>query len=299
MAKPFFRMGASAVVVPTRLLVCAGLVALFGCDKPKSEPTKVTEDSSPIQRPRREYNDDGPFRNPNRVAPEGREGEQLADEELEKTIEEAQVDLDNNRRSAAAIKLRKCANKTPASGRCDAMLGLLMNKQGTRKADMLYYLNLASEVDDPKGSKELYYELAEANRKAGQYEAAAASVRTALKREESADGHEKLSHMLQSIPGKEQEAIEALARAYELDPDKHELLFERATLLGQSTKTVGEAAELFREYQGKIESSDPEKAKTLDSRIAELEGMAKAAAANPKKDDKGGDDSAKGKKKAG
>lgn len=263
------------------------MLALFGCDKPKAAPTKVTEDSSPIKRPRREYNDDGPFRNPNRVAPEGREGEQLSDEELEKTIEAAKVDLENNRLSGASIQLRKCANKTPASGRCDAMLGLLMQEQGTRKADMLYYLEIATETDDPKADKKLYDDLAEANRKAGQYEPAAAAMRMSLAREDTAEGHEKLSHMLQSLPGKESEAIEELAKAYELAPERHELLFERATLLGQRTETVADAAEAFREYQGKVRDSDPEKAKSLDSRIAELEGMAKAAAAAGKGGGKG------------
>lgn len=269
--------------LPRSALLFALCVALGAC-KEDPPPKKVDPDQPLVQRPRRpEADADSPFRNPAKEPPPGREGEQLPDAELEKALTTAKEMTANGNVSGATSALLDCANKIPASARCDGELGLLLAEVERRKAEANYYMAQAARVDDPKADAELYGRLADELRERGLFEDAITAAEFALGRDPVADRHVALSRVLQSVPDQLRRAADEMGEAFALDPENFDLLYEQATVLGQiqDAEAAESAAELFEQYLEK--GAPPEdRAQAAKVRVAELRADAKRIAQEQK-----------------
>jgi tetratricopeptide (TPR) repeat protein len=184
-------------------------------------------------------------------------GPQLAPDALESTLTEAVALVDAGQLTAASELLATCANKQPASPRCDARLGMVLAGLRTRTPEARDFLDRGALRDDPRADVEFYREFAKVARRAGRHEAAAHALEWALQRP-GAHLHDwiALSEAWQAADGEVQHAIDALAHAIELAPDRADLLLDHATLLAQTSSTA-DAIVAYERYLEVAEPSDP------------------------------------------
>lgn len=257
------------------LAALAGLCA-GACKREDPAPTKVSEREPLIQPPRLPERT-GPFSDPNVDAPGPREGGQLPRAELNEVIEQGREQSEAGNIGLAMQFLRRCANKKPQSVPCEAELGMVLAKGKKYKAHARYYINEAAKTDDPDTPVELYRRLAKAAADFAQFEAAASALGIVANRgEATAQDYIDRAQALQADPSRIAEAAQAYAKAYELDPESHELLRERATLLAQ-IEDYEKAIELFNLYKDKVGAHSPH-VPIIDQRIAELEASLASAA---------------------
>lgn len=264
-------------------LVPALLLGL-GCG-PTSEqpaPTKL-EQKTPFDRGQkpRERDPNSPFRNPATETPAGRDGAQLPDEEIDALLAEAAEFADIKDVARQRSILSKCANKTPASARCDGLMGLSMIGAKNRRATALYYLSEAAQVDDPKADALLYRQIGEALVKHSRYDHAIAAMDKAIARDPSAENLFAFGRLLSLMPDKLNDSASRIAEARSKD-DRIEWLYEEAVIRGQIP--VREQAEvsiaLFGQYLERAESlpveSLPAPLDGVKPRMAELERISKS-----------------------
>jgi tetratricopeptide (TPR) repeat protein len=231
-----------------------------GCPKQEPEPVKVERDD-PAQR-----RADSPFNNPKRDPPGPRQPAQLTGEALESHLAEARRQLAAGEPIRAMQMLYSCANKEPPSVRCDAELGILLLEQRTRKAHAEYFIAEAIRLDEPEADSDLYRRLADVARRRGRFAVAIDAIQRVIDRgEATADDFVTLSHALQADPKRLDEAIAALAKAYELNPEAHDWLLERATLVAQ-TPDVDTAIAILEQYKATLDADSPERS-SIDERI--------------------------------
>jgi tetratricopeptide (TPR) repeat protein len=243
------------------------------------EPKKVAE-IEPVVQPRVRPKREGPFRNPKTDAPEARSGEQLPGSELEAAIAQGKALMAQGRATLAIQALRKCANKIPQSVACEAELAMTMFEAKQHLAHAKHFLLEAASAQPASDDDALLRRIGATAIARSQYPAARAAYGVLLARNvATADDLEQFALALQAELGHADEAADAYARAYVLDPSRHELLRKRATLLGQSGDHT-RAAELFQTY---VEQAKPdEKTKlALEQRIRMLREQAKARASQP------------------
>lgn len=260
------------------------LCVLLGACRDEAPAKKVDPEQPVVQRPRRpEPRGDSPFRDPAKEPPEGRDGEQIPEPEIEATLAKAKTAAEAGERTQASQMLLACANKTPASARCDGELGLLLSDVSRRDAEAGYFLMEAARTDDPKADADLYGRVAVALRKRGQLEDAVTAAERAVARDDTAERHAALGRTLQSIPEQLPRAAEEMGKAFELDATKLEFLQEQATVLGQimDADSQREAATLFQKYLEQAKVSDQDKA-AIEVRIGELKSAAERIARDEK-----------------
>jgi tetratricopeptide (TPR) repeat protein len=213
-----------------------------------------------------------PLRNPAYEAPAGPDGPQIPEAELDAALAEAAQYAQAGNVPEQRNVLRKCANKTPISARCDGAMGLSMIAVKNRKAAALYHLLNAAGVDDPKADAKLYADVGEALRAHGKLEQAIAALRLAVAREPSAAYSFALGQALSLTPDHLLEAADRMAEARAKD-DRVEWLYEEAVVRGQipAREQAEAATALFRQYAARV----PNEAAKLDTRIAELEQLIK------------------------
>jgi tetratricopeptide (TPR) repeat protein len=273
------------------------MLALGACRGDKPEPTKVNPSEPIVKRPRRpDANPTSPFRHADKDPPTAREGEQLPEEELEEALKTSLADFADGRRSPAITGLRRCANKLPASARCDGELGLIFASIKQRRGEADYYLVQAADVDDPKADADLYGRVGDKLRQFGKLDEAASALEKALARDTTHERHAALSGVFQSVEGGLPRAADELGKAYELAPENTDYLFERATVLGQvqTAESAQLAADLFAEYLEKAVDADATHKDMAKLRISELKDAAKVYA---KREKEGGEPAPKKKKK--
>ena len=254
------------MAVRLHLALFAFLLAACRDDPP--EPKKVAE-IEPTIKPKVRPERDGPFRDPNVDPPGPRTETQLPAKELEATLARGRALAAEGRETVAIQTLRKCANRIPQSVECEAEIGLTMYGANQHLAHARYYLWEAANAQPAEADDELYRRMGEMAMSKSQFATAAAAFGVLLAREKAtADDLENLAHALQADSGNADEAADAYARAYVLDPTRHELLRKRATLLGQNGDHA-RAADLFEEYLGKA-APEPKLRAALEERIAML-----------------------------
>lgn len=274
----------------SRRLLAAGLgllttLTLAACpSEPKNKPTKV-EDRKAFDRPAPEpkpRDADSPFSDPGTEPPIGREGAQLTKAQIDAIMVTAAEMGKIGNKSEERIELAKCANKTPASARCDGALGLSMAPAKNRRAAAQYYLIEASKVDDPDAGADLYAAVAEALRSHGLVVEATQAQEKAVARDASVMRRFELGRLLSLQPERLREAADLIAGARAED-DKLEWLYEEAIVRGQipTREDAKLAADLFEAYVARVAAlpeGDPAKIDTtaLTGRIAELRGLEKA-----------------------
>jgi tetratricopeptide (TPR) repeat protein len=280
-------MRSSSVRAATLILAGFALTvssaSTLGCSRgDQVEPTKL-ERGSPFDRPGG-YNPPGPndrLRNPATDTPRGRDGEQVSDEQIDAVLAEAAEHAAAGNVAQERNVLRACANKTPASARCDGRMGLSMIESKNRRATALYYLAEAAMVDDPKADAELYLAVGERLRSFGRTDEAIAATQKAVARDRSAATLAALGGVLALVPSRVDEAADYYAEARTLD-DRIEWLYEEAVLRGQVA--VREQAQrsmaLFREYSERAAELPPESLPAplskLEARVTELDVKSKA-----------------------
>lgn len=212
-----------------------------------------------------------PFRNPSKEPPPPRSGDQLADDELAKTIETARTLAEENTPVGAIRELRKCANKIPPSPRCEAELGLLLADEKMRQADAIYYLTEAVKAPDASADADLYRRLGDTLRGKGKSADAARAYQYLLEREpENAENHARLATALQGVAERIEEAADALAKASELDASKLQWKYDEGLLRAQIAGQTDRAVALLEEYLDKTRGKNTERDQILLGRIAEL-----------------------------
>lgn len=215
---------------------------------------------------------------PQVLAPDGREGEQLEPAVLDEVLAEAERFVSENRESVATVRLRDCANKRPASARCDGRLGVLLAKTGRHRAEATYYLLEAAKTDEPEASAKDYDAVADTLRKYGEYAASVEARTLAIAREDAAFRHAELSAALQGLPDQSDAAVAELARAYEMDPTQHKWLLDQATLTARDPARREEATTLFEKFLAATKGEVPSRDTRIEARIAELKAPAPAPA---------------------
>ncbi|MCR9163189.1 MAG: hypothetical protein ACE37F_33480 [Nannocystaceae bacterium] len=257
-----------------RLELALVVSVLAACRSDPPEPKKVAE-IEPVVKPKVRPKRQGPFANPNVDPPGPRAETQLPAKELETTIARGVALAAEGRETVAIQTLRKCANRIPQSVRCEAEIGLTMFAANQHLAHARYYLAEAATAAPAELEDGLYRRMGDTAMSKSQHETAAAAYGVLMARETAtADDLEQLAAALQATRGRRDEAADAYARAYALDPTRHELLRKRATLLGQGGEHA-RAADLFEAY---LEQATPEeKVRTaLEQRIAMLREQAKS-----------------------
>ncbi len=254
-----------------------------GCGPTSGQPApQKLEQQSPFDRgqPKRERDPNDPLRNPATETPAGRDGAQVSDAEIDailaKAAEHAQIKDVAQERSV----LRDCANKTPASARCDGRMGLSLIAAKNRRATALYYLREAALVDDAKADAALYVEIAEQLRKHGDLGHAVQAMDKAIARDPSVENTFAYGRLLTLLPDRLADGAERIAEARGKD-DRLEWLYEEAVVRGQIP--VREQAErslaLFKEYVARAEAAPadslPAPIDGLAGRMAELEVLRK------------------------
>lgn len=212
-----------------------------------------------------------PFRNPSKEPPPPRSGDQLADDELAKTIETARKLAEDGTPVGAIRELRKCANKIPQSPRCEAELGLLLADEKMRQADALYYLTEAVKAPDASADADLYRRLGDMLRSKGKSADAARAYQYLLEREpENAENHARLATALQGVAERIEEAADALAEASKLDASELQWKYDEGLLRAQIAGQTDRAITLLEEYLEKTRGQNTERDQILLGRIAEL-----------------------------
>ena len=231
----------------------------------------------PTVKPKVRPTRDGPFRDPNVDPPGPRTETQLPAKELDATLARGRALAAEGRETVAIQTLRKCANRIPQSVECEAEIGLTMFAANQHLAHARYYLAEAANAQPAQAEDELYRRLGEMAMSKSQFATAVAAFGVLRSREKAtADDLEGLAHALQSDSGNADEAADAYARAYELDPTRHELLHKRAVLLAQS----GDHARAADNFEAYLKSASPEEKVrvALEERVALLRQQAQAQA---------------------
>ena len=248
-------------------------VAAFACEAtPAPAPTRIDDNHKVFSKPRRPAPTAKRLPSPNRDAPEGREGTQLPKDELETLLAEVAGHLAADRKPEAQVALRRCANKTPASIRCDGELGLILATTGQHKAESRYYLLEAGRVDDPEAAPELYDRVAGRLRRLGAYEECAAAQQIAIDREATAARHLARSVCLQSVRARLPEAVAELETAFALDPAPGTMI-DLATILTQIPGKKDEGVTRLKKYAKEIKGNDPAIDALLTERIGAISGL--------------------------
>lgn len=279
--------------------VLASTLACGTQDQP--EPKKV-EQQQPFDRgdPRPENDPNDLLRNPATETPRGRDGEQIPDAEIDAVLADAAKFAETGNVTRERNALRKCANKTPASARCDGRMGLSLIGGKNRRATALYYLVSAATVDDPKADAALYMSIGEELRRFGKTQAAIAALEKAVARDASAENLHSLGRALSLQPATLGEAADRIAEARGKH-DSIDWLYEEAVLRGQIP--VREQAEqslaLFKDYMARAKALAPESlpapTDAIATRVAELDQLRKnyPSAAEYEKAQRAKDDKAK------
>jgi tetratricopeptide (TPR) repeat protein len=261
------------------LAVCVG-AGCVGDDKP--EPSKI-ERASPYERdvrPTKVDDPNDPLRNPAYETPNGPDGAQLPEPELEAVLAEAAKHAAIGDKAQQRIALGKCANKTPPSARCDGELGLSIIDSKNRRAAALYYLIAAASTDDPKADASLYARVGQVLSRHGKQSESVAALERAIARDPSAENLFLLGQTLSLVPDRLIDAADRMAEARAKD-DRIAWLHDEAVIRGQvPTREQAEAAlALFRLYSERAATLPAEQLPTtperLAVRIAELERVAK------------------------
>ena len=258
------------------------LALTLGCGaREQPAPTKV-ERGTPFDRgaPKAKRDPNDPLRNPATETPRGRDGEQVSEAEIQATLAEAAEFAAVANVAQERNVLRNCANKTPASARCDGRMGLSMIAAKNRRATALYYLVSAATVDEPAADAELYMSVGEHLRTHGRTAAAIESMHKAVDRDPSADNLFILGQTLSLVPERLSEAADRMAEARAIN-DSIKWLYEEAVIRGQIPvrEQAERSIELFNEYLTRAESlpaeSLPAPLAPLKGRLAELEELRK------------------------
>ncbi|GEM_PF-5447434 len=123
--------------------------AQLACSSPSIPQSSETQPSPQPTFPTGERSEATPaFRNPDLSPPPPREGKQLAAPELERVFATADEYLRAKNDVKAMGALMSCANRIPASARCEGELGLVLDRMGRRRAEARYYLSQAARTDD-------------------------------------------------------------------------------------------------------------------------------------------------------
>lgn len=259
------------------------VISGFGCgDGETPEPVKL-ERGSPFERDvpkEKSTNPDSPLRNPAYETPNGPEGAQLPEPELEATLAEAAKHAAVGDTQQQRIALGKCANKTPTSARCDGELGLSLIIAKNRRATALYYLMAAANVDDPKADASLYARVGQALWGHGKQTESVAAFERAIARDPTAEHLFLLGQALSLVPDRLIEAADYMAQARAKD-DRIAWLHDEAVIRGQipAREQAAAALALFRLYVERAATAPADQLPTppdrLTGRMAELEQLAK------------------------
>ena len=266
-------------------LWCLGLglslgiaLAIPACGGSTPEATKIEEAPAPVVvAPERPQAKDpaSPFRQPSKEPPPPRSEPQVSDERLAEILAEAETLVANGDRNGATIVLRQCANRVPASPRCEGALGQLLVGIALRRAECRYYLAEAARVDDPKADAAFYRELGDALMSQSLYEDAATAYQRRIDRGAAdAEDFGLLATALQGVANRQEDAADALKKAFSLDPTKVEYLHDEAVLRGQVPGQAKQAAALLREFLVRATDADDARVMKLEARIVELEAVA-------------------------
>ncbi|MEM6996904.1 MAG: hypothetical protein AAF721_40755, partial [Myxococcota bacterium] len=197
------------------------LGGLHGCSgsPAKPDPTKLSEEQTLVDPPRRPDKTTR-FINPNEDAPPPRQP-QLAAQAVEEALAEAKALVAAGTPARAVAPLRRCANRTPSSARCDGELGVLLAELGTQKAHMQFFLAEAAKTDDPLADADLYRRISAAARRRGQNPARAEAMATLVARGEATarDRHE-YAQALSADATRIDDAVAELQAAYAADPSQ-------------------------------------------------------------------------------
>lgn len=259
--------------------VFLGLVSGLGCG-PTSEqpaPTKL-EQKTPFDRgaQKRERDPNDPIRNPAVEAPSGRDGAQIPDEEIDAVLAEAAEFAKIKDLAQERTILSKCANKTPASGRCDGYMGLSLIASKNRRATALYYLSEAAVIDDPKADAAMYIRIGDALGTHSSFELAISAMEKGIARDPSAENLYAFGRLLSLMPDRLGDSAARLAEARSKD-DRIDWLYEEAVIRGQIPvrEQAEQALALFKEYRARAETVPaetlPADPASLEPRVAELE----------------------------
>ncbi|MFO7568059.1 MAG: hypothetical protein R6X02_35785 [Enhygromyxa sp.] len=273
----------SVTLVLAGLIFAPALAGGLGCGAGEQPAPSKLERRTPFERggvEKRERRPGSPLRNPATEAPSGRDGPQLAEEELDAVLAEASKHAEAKNHAQERIVLRKCANKTPPSARCDARLGLAMIPHKNHRATALYYLSEAATTDDPKAEAALYQRVGEELVLHGRSELAVAAMEKAVARDDSAESLFALGRLLSLVPDRLAEGADRMAEARSKD-DRIEWLYEEAVIRGQIPvrEQAEQALGLFKDYVTRAESAPveslPVPPASLAGRITELDAMRK------------------------
>lgn len=257
-----------------------GLTTLAGCSsEPKNKPTKVEADKPFNPSQAKPKTDEVRVADPATDPPPGRDGPQLGKPEIDTTLAAAAEHAKLGNKVDERMVLAKCANKLPASARCDGAMGLSLIQAKARRAVAHYYLIEAAKTEDPDADATLYAAVAEALRSHGLIVEATLAQEKAVARESSAAHRFALGRILSLQPDRLSEAADLIAGA-RAEQDSLEWLYEEAVVRGQiPTKEDAKlAAELLDAYIAKVAAlpeGDPAKVETsaLVGRVAELRGL--------------------------
>jgi hypothetical protein len=262
------------------LLACSAITGCKGDAKP--EP-KLIEQASPFDRapkPKAPRDPDDPLRNPAYETPRGRDGEQISEAQIDATLAEAASFAEAGDVAQQRNVLRKCANKTPPSARCDGQMGLSMIEAKNRRATALYYLSEAAAIDDPKASAELYARIGEQLRHHGKYVEATVALERAIARGEAPEHVFALGQVLSLQSEHLAEGADHMAAARAKD-DRIEWLHDEAVIRGQiPVREQAQAAlGLFATYIERAATLPADKLPSapdgIKARVAELEILVK------------------------
>ncbi len=267
-------------------LVSLALLGTLACEgQTQPAPKKVdrqTEFDRPGTQPKPKPDPNSPFSDPAVTPPRGREGAQLDKAGIDAALAEAAKHASVANVIEQRIALGKCANKIPASARCDGELGVSLANVKNRRAVARYYLAEAAKTDDPDASGDLYARVAEAARKHGMIAEALAAQEKAVARDPSPANQFALGRLLTLDPQRLPEAAEWMAKARATD-DQLAWHYEEAVIRGQIfvKEEAQRAADLLDSYVARVEAlpeGDPNKIDVapLKVRIAELRDLAKS-----------------------
>ncbi len=250
------------------------LLATLGCSGGSSAPApKKVSEGALIEPPKRPLKT-GPFRDPRIEPPPPRSEPQLAPAELDKTLASARALVEEGQLDRAILTLRTCANKVPASGRCEGELAMLLADKKGYKAEFKYYLAQASETDDPKADADFYRRLAKTAQDKGDFLAGAQAMRFALDRgaDDAAD-HAFYAECLSGEQDTLPDAIAAYRAALAKDPEQHRWRYDMGSLLAQTGHPLEAITEL-RTFLQATEGQDERRDAKIRAWIAELQAQA-------------------------
>lgn len=233
------------------------IVALFACGGSAPAPAPGASAAAPKPAAKKP------------AGPPPRSGPQASPEEIEATLAAAAQLVEAGQLSAAIEALEPCANKEPPSPRCDGEVGMLYARLRTAPKMSAYYLDAAAASDDPKADLQWWRDLAKTAQRVGRHEAAAKAYSYAIAR----DGehlHDWIgrSEAFQAADGRIHEAIEAMEKALELAPQRHDLWFDQATLLALTARQQ-DALDAFEHFLT-IVPPDHETAEIARARLPQL-----------------------------